>query len=304
MKKSKVIIPALGVLVLSTAASITGTVAWFTASRDATVSVGEFAVVSTDGNLAATLTAGVGTAVSGTTVSPKQVSSKPIKLGDASFNPATHQLWNNKGNSTSSFVTVGNTTSHSTADSGSHAWMYSSGKVYHAVSWKVTLTYTWGEDFTTLNIFFNYDTADTEHNSTMTGSKQTDAESATDKTYEGYRIALICGSREIVYAGLKNSSAASEVKTVTGASATGATSSVADTVVYKDSTLTRAEDGDANQTSRADYLGQITHTTDAESNSVDIWCVAWYEGTDPKVVNDNEMDQVSARLGFYGALNA
>ena len=37
MKKSKIIAPALGVLVLSTAASITGTVAWFTANNSVSV---------------------------------------------------------------------------------------------------------------------------------------------------------------------------------------------------------------------------------------------------------------------------
>ena len=38
MKKTKVIIPALGILLLSTAASVTGTVAWFTASNTVKVS--------------------------------------------------------------------------------------------------------------------------------------------------------------------------------------------------------------------------------------------------------------------------
>ena len=38
MKKTKIIIPALGILLLSTAASVTGTVAWFTAANDIDVS--------------------------------------------------------------------------------------------------------------------------------------------------------------------------------------------------------------------------------------------------------------------------
>ena len=37
MKKSKILIPALGILVLSTAASITGTVAWFSANNSTKV---------------------------------------------------------------------------------------------------------------------------------------------------------------------------------------------------------------------------------------------------------------------------
>ena len=38
MKKTKVIIPALGLLLLSTAASVTGTVAWFAANSTVTAS--------------------------------------------------------------------------------------------------------------------------------------------------------------------------------------------------------------------------------------------------------------------------
>ena len=33
MKKAKILIPALGMMMLSTAAAVSGTMAWFTASR-------------------------------------------------------------------------------------------------------------------------------------------------------------------------------------------------------------------------------------------------------------------------------
>lgn len=81
MKKSKVIIPALGVLILSTAASVTGTVAWFTANRTATITAGEFAVVNTNDNLAVTLGAGVATAKASDTSIANSGS-----LTDGSFN--------------------------------------------------------------------------------------------------------------------------------------------------------------------------------------------------------------------------
>jgi len=60
MKKSKILIPAFGVLILSTAASVTGTVAWFTASRTATITAGDFAVVNTNSNLELALSNGIG----------------------------------------------------------------------------------------------------------------------------------------------------------------------------------------------------------------------------------------------------
>ena len=63
MKKSKIIVPALGLLLLSTAASVSGTVAWFTANRVYGFTAGEFAVVNTKDNLSCQLGAGFGTAV-------------------------------------------------------------------------------------------------------------------------------------------------------------------------------------------------------------------------------------------------
>ena len=51
MKKSRIVIPALAMIAFSMAASITGAVAWFTATRTATVTSGAYAVVKTSSNL-------------------------------------------------------------------------------------------------------------------------------------------------------------------------------------------------------------------------------------------------------------
>ena len=58
MKKSRIIVPALAMLTLSVAASVTGTVAWFTASRTASMSATNVAAVNTAGNLSLTLAKG------------------------------------------------------------------------------------------------------------------------------------------------------------------------------------------------------------------------------------------------------
>ena len=65
MKKSKIIVPALALIAFSTAASITGTVAWFTASRSATMSLGTYTVASVAKGLSYSLGASgdVGTTV-------------------------------------------------------------------------------------------------------------------------------------------------------------------------------------------------------------------------------------------------
>ena len=49
MKKSKIIVPALGILVLSTAAAVTGTVAWFTASNVININGLQMRVEAEDG---------------------------------------------------------------------------------------------------------------------------------------------------------------------------------------------------------------------------------------------------------------
>ena len=54
MKKSKIIIPAAAILALSVGASVTGTVAWFTASSRVSVTANNLAVINAQGALSAT----------------------------------------------------------------------------------------------------------------------------------------------------------------------------------------------------------------------------------------------------------
>lgn len=55
MKKSKIIIPAAAILALSVGASVTGTVAWFTAARSVNVNVNNLAAIDTAGDLSVEL---------------------------------------------------------------------------------------------------------------------------------------------------------------------------------------------------------------------------------------------------------
>lgn len=80
-KKSKIIIPAMGLILLSTAASISGSVAWFTANRTAKFNAGDFAVVNTKGNLQFELVEGLGTDISAGAVTNETNKT----LTDASF---------------------------------------------------------------------------------------------------------------------------------------------------------------------------------------------------------------------------
>ncbi len=312
MKKSKIIIPALGVLVLSTAASITGTVAWFTANRAATVTVGDMAVVKTDGALAKIVEAGAGT----TTTGSQEINAvSGAKITDVSFNPATKQLYGKANGNATAFRTIGDTDDYLTTTDSGHPYKINASN-YYAFTWKVTLRYTWGADETPVNVFFDI------AGSSMTKSKQEGAgEAADNATAKGFRIAMIA-SRTIVYAGLES---AAELKSVISSSAddeygdTGLTNvnfsyfasdkyAKGDTTAGSATTnpspisnFAKALDGESGQTSRADYLGQITHS--GATDDLVIYCVAWYEGTDQYVVDGKELQKVQSTLAFYAAIN-
>ncbi|MCI7132735.1 MAG: hypothetical protein MSA42_03270, partial [Mollicutes bacterium] len=63
-KKSAVVIPALARIAVTAAASVSGTVAWFTANRAVSVSGDNFVAAKLDSSLAVALTGRVGTQTS------------------------------------------------------------------------------------------------------------------------------------------------------------------------------------------------------------------------------------------------
>jgi hypothetical protein len=165
MKKSKVIIPAMALLLFSTAASITGTVAWFTSTRTFTTTVGNFSVVEAEGNLNCTLAADIGTTYDSV--------SNTVSVQKASATPAKNQVVMTHG----SVLTVGakNAANYGKAfvvnpdtgntffdrgkleGDGTDGWLYRKDltmknnanprvdkvvDVYIAVSWKMTFTYS------------------------------------------------------------------------------------------------------------------------------------------------------------------
>ena len=89
MKKTKIIIPALAMMAVTAAAGISGSVAWFTANRVATVTAGQFAVVNTTSDLKVELDDGVGTDVTADSGSTHTITTlSNYKLTDASLDHA------------------------------------------------------------------------------------------------------------------------------------------------------------------------------------------------------------------------
>ena len=303
MKKSKIIIPALGMLLLSTAASVSGTVAWFTTVSTAQAEITSFAVRKLGGDLKYVVAAGTGTkkVTESSDTSAITLDGAQPALCDSSYDHIG--LLDYKANSTAtSFTALASESNWSvTGKDASNNDMVT----YYAVSWSYTFTYTFGGDSTAVNLYLD------SQGSTVTPTKNTDAATGhSEKTYMGFRIAFINAgqSRKVVWA--KNQTASNckyitsgtsvtytaGVPTYTGAGAYSNANSDSVAGDLLDSTgLAPLGESASGTVTRADYLGQFT----AAANTVTIKCVAWFEGTDPNVINEAEMDTVAAALNFY-----
>lgn len=102
MKKSKIIIPAAAILALSVGASVTGTVAWFTASRTVSATVNNLAAINTSGDL------GVEILNDDTLIGATRSSSSSVSLSylqDASYDAANDKAYVSTLNNDGSLVT-------------------------------------------------------------------------------------------------------------------------------------------------------------------------------------------------------
>lgn len=94
MKKSKIVVPALGILCLSTAAAVTGTVAWFTASRVKELTMSNIKVYNPESSLVmdvANVANTTVTAESGNT--PANVAHEALRDASVDMSTATPAVW-------------------------------------------------------------------------------------------------------------------------------------------------------------------------------------------------------------------
>ena len=305
MKKSKIIIPALGMLLLSTAASVSGTVAWFTTVSTAQANVTSFAVRKLGGDLDYSTSVGTGTKLHDAedAKSAIELAGTDPALCDSSYDHLAKLDY--KANS--------NATAFTALNSDESNWTVSGTNMvtYYAVSWTYTFTYTFGGDSTAVNLYFD------SQGSTVSAQKVdgTAIGASGNQTYKGFRMAFInaSASRSVVWA--KNQTAANckfvdsdttvaytdGVPTYTNNGVyTNVNSASAQGTLLDSTGLAIVSENGSGSTARADYLGQFTSV----ANTVTIKCVAWYEGTDPNVVNESEMDKVTCVLNFYTRPNA
>lgn len=296
MNKSKILIPAFAVLTLSVGASVSGTVAWFTANRSQSFNTA-FSVVDGQGALniklgnnanAGTLMDGKAVVVDGT-LTNGSYNAKATKDGELYF-ANLHNEGNDTGNVGENYVidsysSVGAIpTESATATEGSQKWL--AGKtgeknIWYGVSW--TATFSMEEsDITGSNHLF----LDIEK-STI---------GAAEKANLGLRVAVMNGSNKLYVLGANTADGAD--KHVTGPDKLNVGHFENDYFTFG-STQTKAIDDAESYDTIKGYIGKFP--TEGENKSIKLTFVAWFEGEDANVIsgNTNTLTSVSATLSFY-----
>lgn len=298
-KKSAVVIPALARIAVTAAASVSGTVAWFTANRAVSVSGNNFVAAKLDSSLDVVLTGRVGTQAT--------QGSKGINMN--ANDKLTHGSYHAKaitktdeghlyvanltdgGDDILNYTDYGpeSTARTTTPTSGKNKWCarYSeNGNTWYGVSWQRKFTLTQNVDNRNSYLLFDV------NGSSFTDTDQNNQGKQT--TLSGFRIAFRTDVKFLVVGGdSTDTHTTGTLSTSQGHFGTNYTPITSDTAKFLDN--------DSNLTSSNLNLGQFTS---ANNNQITITCVAWYEGSDDYVkdkIGESEISMSSTKinLNFY-----
>lgn len=294
MKKSRIIIPALAMIAFSVAASITGTVAWFTANRTAQIEAGSFTVVKTSSNLEVTLAPGVGTTVDNdahtVTVGNKLTDGSVKHTSTATIYTPAESGKELAATNGSVAVASANTTNMLRAVDGN------GDDVYTAVIYEMSFTITFGANNADIGLFLDCTAGKSRFE--VTGPAAT---MATPSTAKGFRVGFIpkTSTNQVarVFADLQTSANCKHLDgTVTSGWAAGnnygGVAYSGDLIDSAYSTALPTSGALSSYTSRVDYLGKFAYASADSSHQVTLsyYVVCWFEGTDPEIVNRNSDD--------------
>lgn len=286
MKKSRIILPAVALLTISTVAAASSTVAWFAASRDVTVTGNTVTVVNPESALNVTLAPLTGT----TETTKDQTLNLPSYMRDGSVNIDDNGQAYKQDIVTKEYVAANYTTENDSEGN----------PIYRAASWKMTFKMV-ADSADNYAVFFNTKDLATKIKATV------DEGNTNEKIKESFRIAFVAGNVKSVLAPFAETD-----NPLTYVKAAGAEN--ADSVLGTYNTIrisniaTRqpteiAGDAQTNALTAANgYIGTIK--TGAE---LEVTCYAWFEGMDPScVVNNGISTKVTTVLDFYASrlLNA
>ena len=295
MKKSKIIVPALGIMCLSTAAAVTGTVAWFTAARVKSFTMSGITAVNPESGLTLALTNVNNTVVTG---EDPNLNVAHAALRDGSVDVANGKVYGSVLADDGTFSAFKDVTSIAKTNPANKNSYYAGNVKVAGVDTDIFYATEFTADFGltrdggyTYNLFFD------AVNSSV--SAPTEASGKTS-VLRGLRIGMKAGSEWFVWAPLTKDSSVKYVNGLTTSST--ATLAAANLIKGAGSALPTEEIvADATAQARVEYLGQPTEATPLTFTNY-----TWFEGTDSAVVNEAvELETAfSASLSFKMIRNA
>lgn len=301
MKKSRVIIPALAMIAFAVAASVTGAVAWFTASRTATVGAGSYAVVKTNSDLQYKVKARYGATVN---AAGDAVTFDGI-LTDGSFSHKNNNIYTPNASGTGLDATRGETALASMSDATMKRGETSDSTplpIYTAVAFDIDFTVTFGAVDADIGLYLD---------NTAGKTSFTVDDEATPVTATGFRMAIVPNgtaptnsvTRATVLADLQTAAnckyiAGTTDTTIAGTSYVAAENDLIDSAY--NAALPTEETARGTATSRPDYLGMFKFTASSQV-TLKYTVVCWFEGTDPNIknqANSANYQKVVASLSF------
>ena len=278
MKKSRIIIPALAMIAFSMVASISGAVAWFTATRTASFDAGSYALVKISSNLSVDLDAGLATSIGTNSTSNKEEVNFSGVLSHGSVNHTNGNAFvSTDGTSATAVDLLSSETQASALSLGTD--VATSKTVYAAATFKMTFTLNFGA-VQSPDVALYLDAAHT----TFTASTDSPEKS-------GFRVAIIDGasaSNDLVIAKEQTSTNCHYVQTASDMPGTGAYSG--DLIASDTSVAALPAAGTLSGTqaaARVDYIGTFAYANKDSSNNVtlEFTVACWYEGSDPNIVD-------------------
>ena len=295
MKRSLLVGLSLSFVLFTMVASITSTVAWFSSTRVAYTSAGNFEVVQVDGSMGCTLGAGVGTRISS--------DGKHVLVGDSNPN-IKHFLSDGSVDLNTGCAYRLDSDNAGYKDLGvpnSSSWLCQTDvedevttKYFVAVSWTIDFSYSFRSESSSLGVYLNLKT------STMSARAPTKSaeEGQEEKSQYGFRIAFRpTGGGNFVFGNSKADP--TELKYVTGLDSEDVEHYTASNYVTYGPDKPVYDDGE-NHTDAPERLCTLSPTSTHNL----VTCIAWFEGEDPNVIHGTQMDVMDVYLSFYARSDA
>ena len=297
MKKSKIIIPALALIALSTVASVTGTVAWFTATRQVTVTAGEFAITKTSSNLSVVLGDGAYTEATDNVI---EVDEDAI-LTHGSFNHTNSTFFVPDATATS--VTGVSINDEDLTTKLVQSTTEDNKNIVTAVTWTMALSIKFADAGRDMALFFNAPAS--------TVKLADDATKNPEETGKAFRIAFVANgvtksgvdstSSQVVTKVWAPHQAFNKSKYVANTNNMNGTAYSSGTLIYENNGASVPNDESADLStcqSNLLYLGYYEFAANA-TITLNFNVVAWFEGTDENITEESTvMESVIASMKF------